>query len=371
MSSPVHSCAAIIKFGGAALTDKRQIEHLNIKGFDACIRLASQLPPHSCIVHGAGSFGHFHAAQHNVKAGFTTATISSESQSEHQAARGMCETRRSVLKLNSMMFSALVDRGRTATPVHAMDSWYSSDAVLSSADLTSVGRCLQLNILPVLHGDVIFDSIRGFTILSGDDIVQELALRLRPPYVLFVSDVPGVFLEPPASASDCATNDPTFVIVCFVDGNGDILRIQSRNHEPAALEVGGSAGTDITGGSTTQFRYFSIVCISLLFNCVAGALFGLPCKTWLLAGMRNKLRCACCIAASGVPVAISAPNVSCLPPAVGSCTWFVWLCMQRRRCIPLLHVAGLSSMAHRYHSQHYSWRSDSMTRAARRLVKSE
>ncbi len=353
------------------MTDKRQNEHLDIKGFDACIRLASQLPPHSCIVHGAGSFGHFHAAQHNVKAGSTTATLSSALQFENPVARGMCETRRSVLKLNSIVFSALVDLGLCATPVHAMDSWYSSDAVLSSADLTSIGRCLQLNILPVLHGDVIFDSIRGFTILSGDDIVQELALRLRPPFVLFVSDVPGVFLEPPSSASDCSTNDPTFVMVCFVDETGHILRIQSRDHEPAALEVGGSAGTDITGGATTQYRYFSTVLQP------GRRTLCCPQKTWRLFALFCLTKCGvlqeCAISCdaraasrrlecpSPYPLRMcrACPQLSALVPGSLGCV------IQRRRCIPLLHFAGLSSMAHRYQPPHCSWQRDSMGRGGR------
>ncbi len=250
MSSAAPSCSAIVKFGGAALTDKRQLEHLISDGFASSIKLALQLPSRSCIVHGAGSFGHFHAALHNVKAGCATAAAD-----EHPPGWGMCETRRSVLKLNSMFFSALIDAGRSATPVHPMDSWHTADAVLASADVTSVQRCLQLNIMPVLHGDVVFDSVRGYTVLSGDAIVQELAVRLRPPYVLVVSDVPGVFLEPPATAAACSTADPDFVSLCIVDGQGNIQRLQrsalhSQQHDLVALQVGESSGTDITGGTS-------------------------------------------------------------------------------------------------------------------------
>ena len=251
MSAVGPTCAAIVKFGGAALTDKRQQERLNIEGFASCIKLASQLPSHSCIVHGAGSFGHFHASLYNIKAG----TAASSSNLGPGAHLGMCETRRSVLKLNSMVSSALLDAKRCATPVHPMDSWVSDDTVLASADLTCVQRCLQLDVLPVLHGDVIFDSRRGYTVLSGDDIMQELSRRLQPPLVLFVSDVPGVFLEPPACASTASTKDPSFISLCIVDSSGCIQRLQhleSQHHELASLEVGGSSGTDITGGALSR-----------------------------------------------------------------------------------------------------------------------
>jgi len=255
-------------------------------GGKLCIKLASQLPSHSCIVHGAGSFGHFHASLYNIKAG----TAASSSNLGPGAHLGMCETRRSVLKLNSMVSSALLDAKRCATPVHPMDSWVSDDTVLASADLTCVQRCLQLDVLPVLHGDVIFDSRRGYTVLSGDDIMQELSRRLQPPLVLFVSDVPGVFLEPPACASTASTKDPSFISLCIVDSSGCIQRLQhleSQHHELASLEVGGSSGTDITGG------------------------------------MRKKLQSACAIAASGIPVAICCSNISSFPPAFGTCTWIL------------------------------------------------
>ena len=269
-SVQIVSCACIVKFGGAALTDKRYMECLNDQGFASCVKLASQLPSHSCIVHGAGSFGHFHAAQYNVKAGAAPAASavsgSAIDEMQHTVGKGMCETRRSVLKLNALFFSALMDLGRSATPVHPMDCWETEDTVLSAVQLTSTQRCIEQNILPVLHGDVVFDSVRGYTVLSGDDILLELASRLRPPFVLFVSDVPGVFLVPPASASSAIVSDPTFISDCFVDIQGNITRLQlsvadSHHNVPSSLEVGGSAGTDITGGGN-QFYFCSCLIVS-------------------------------------------------------------------------------------------------------------
>jgi isopentenyl phosphate kinase len=273
MASSAPTCSAIVKFGGAALTDKRQLEQLNHDGFASCIRLASQLPPRSCIVHGAGSFGHFHASLHNVNAGIEvepkrhTDIVAKSSgdpgmseaprivaaHKQHPPGWGMCETRRSVLKLNSKIFSALLDAGRCATALHPMDGWFSNDAVLCSAQLDCVERCLQLDVVPVLHGDVVFDSVRGFSILSGDDITQELSRHFRPPFVVFVSDVPGVFLHPPSNVSGCSTSDATFITLCTVDSAGNIKQLHcpalhSHSHHMQSLEVGGSSGTDITGG---------------------------------------------------------------------------------------------------------------------------
>jgi isopentenyl phosphate kinase len=145
-----------------------------------------------------------------------------------------------------------------------MDGWVSNDAVVTSADLTCVHRCLQLDILPVLHGDVVFDSSRGYTVVSGDDIMQELSRRLHPPFVMFVSDVPGVFLIPPSSTSAASTSDPSFISLCVVDASGCILRLQravsnskidEQNHELTSFQVGGSTGTDVTGGAIHDVFY--------------------------------------------------------------------------------------------------------------------
>jgi isopentenyl phosphate kinase len=49
----------------------------------------------------------------------------------------------------------------------------------------------------VLHGDCVFDSQLGVTILSGDTIVRGLAEALQPGYCVFLADVAGLYNKPP------------------------------------------------------------------------------------------------------------------------------------------------------------------------------
>jgi isopentenyl phosphate kinase len=240
------NCSVVIKFGGSVLTDKSQLEHVNHETFAACVKLASQLPDRACIVHGAGSFGHFHAARYQVKAGVSVA------DDIHVKRQGFSETRRSVLQLNSMLFSALIDSGRPSTPVHPMDSWTCQDSEFCSAEISCVHRCLDLGILPVLHGDVVFDGRRGFTVLSGDDIVEQLSKSLRPSYVVFVSDVPGVYMAAPQKKDPA---DSSFIHLCTVDSSGCITKLQCKSGDSLCqdlLAVGGGSGTDTTGGLPSQ-----------------------------------------------------------------------------------------------------------------------
>jgi isopentenyl phosphate kinase len=49
----------------------------------------------------------------------------------------------------------------------------------------------------VLHGDCVFDSQLGVTILSGDTIMRGLAQALQPRYCVFLTDVVGLYSKPP------------------------------------------------------------------------------------------------------------------------------------------------------------------------------
>ena len=52
-------------------------------------------------------------------------------------------------------------------------------------------------MIPVLFGDVVTDLTIGFTILSGDQIIAELATRFHATNVIAAVDVDGLFTENP------------------------------------------------------------------------------------------------------------------------------------------------------------------------------
>lgn len=65
----------IVKLGGAAITDKQVFETINEEVLDACVEqlrtvISEDLPGEAtCIVHGAGSFGHHTAKAAGVAQG--------------------------------------------------------------------------------------------------------------------------------------------------------------------------------------------------------------------------------------------------------------------------------------------------------------
>uniref|UniRef100_A0A2P2K327 Aspartate/glutamate/uridylate kinase domain-containing protein n=1 Tax=Rhizophora mucronata TaxID=61149 RepID=A0A2P2K327_RHIMU len=61
-----------------------------------------------------------------------------------------------------------------------------------------MAKAIDSGFVPVLHGDAVLDEAQGCTILSGDVIIRHLAAYLKPRYVVFLTDVFGVYDRPPS-----------------------------------------------------------------------------------------------------------------------------------------------------------------------------
>jgi isopentenyl phosphate kinase len=94
---------------------------------------------------------------------------------------------------------------------------------LRDPDWRVVELMLALGVTPVLHGDVVMDTTRGASIVSGDQIVASLARALPPVRVGLATDVAGVLGK-----------------------DGAVVKQVGRGG--AAGLAGGSGNTDVTGG---------------------------------------------------------------------------------------------------------------------------
>lgn len=150
----------ILKIGGSVLTDKGGEESL-ADDFDEVLASVSESAPDDLIlVHGAGSFGHPHASRYGID--------------EDAAVReGGYETHAAVARLNRRVVEALNANGSNALPVHPLScSWRDGE---TSVEDEAVRRLRDEDFLPVLHGDVVADARGGVSVLSGDELVVELA----------------------------------------------------------------------------------------------------------------------------------------------------------------------------------------------------
>ena len=118
--------------------------------------------------------------------------------------------------------------------------------------LTPVADALNRGLVPVLHGDAVYDDDQGCAIVSGDALMVRLCDALQPELCVFLTDVAGVYDRPPS--------EPGAVLLeeLFVSRNGELVENLATS----------TSAHDVTGG------------------------------------IRAKLEAACRIAADGTPVVI-------------------------------------------------------------------
>ena len=163
----------ILKIGGSLLTDKASKEtfspHLNL-----LIETVAQNPG-GILIHGAGSFGHPHASKHGLHKG---------------SKEGALETHQAVKKLNYRVIEKLREKGVKAYPVHP-----SSASLRDPETRLMTEQVLQLcreGFTPVLHGDGIVTEGKGFTVLSGDEILSILEKEFQTGHAGFCTSEKGV-----------------------------------------------------------------------------------------------------------------------------------------------------------------------------------
>ncbi|POO03459.1 Aspartate/glutamate/uridylate kinase [Trema orientale] len=97
-----------------------------------------------------------------------------------------------------------------------------------------------------MHGDAVLDNSLGCTILSGDVIIRHLAVHFKPDYVVFLTDVLGVYDRPPLESNAVLLRE----IAVREDGNWSVVKpnLQNTNNQ-VEITV---AAHDTTGGMETK-----------------------------------------------------------------------------------------------------------------------
>ena len=210
----------VLKLGGSVITEKDRRETLDGAALDRAADAVAKAPLDDLVlVHGGGSFGHHHAERHGVSTESGT-----DDAGAAMAIHGAMTT------LNRFVLGRLQDRDVPALPVHPL-SLARRDA---GGDLTlpagGIETLLGEEFVPVLHGDVIPHEGEGATVLSGDEIVADLAGSLDADRVGLCSTVPGV-----------------------LDAEGAVIdRID--DYAAVADALGEGEVTDVTGGMAGKVR---------------------------------------------------------------------------------------------------------------------
>ncbi|XP_040381934.1 isopentenyl phosphate kinase isoform X2 [Oryza brachyantha] len=267
----------IVKLGGAAITNKGELESIGVENLRSACAQLRQAMSHSgatekvagmdwsrrpgdptdpvvdaeglsemeglgldtnfVVVHGAGSFGHFQASRSGVHKGGLQSTL---------VKAGFVATRISVTSLNQEIVRALA-RGIPSVGMSPFAcGWSTKQRNLESANASQIIQSLHVGFVPVLHGDAVLDELLDCTILSGDVIIRHLAQLLNPKYVVFLTDVHGVYDRPPS--------DPNAVLLREIEvddtGSWSIVKPALKgSNKGVEISV---AAHDTTGGMETK-----------------------------------------------------------------------------------------------------------------------
>lgn len=217
----------LIKLGGSLITDKRSERAFLAGRVDAlaqAVQAACSTNPQQRLIigHGSGSFGHMAARRHSTIGGVQGAA----------AWAGFAEVARAAADLGTLVTTHLAAAGLPAMRFQPSAGTRCRDGVVVDWDLAPLQSALAHGLLPIVHGDVAFDDVRGGTITSTESLFFYLARHLPVKRIFLLGEVEGV-----------------------LDASGALIRHITPGTLPgveAALH--GSAGTDVTGGMETKVR---------------------------------------------------------------------------------------------------------------------
>jgi isopentenyl phosphate kinase len=217
----------IIKLGGSLITDKNEAFTARKDIIDnVCLEIA-KVNRKIIIVHGAGSFGHPTAKKYGLHLGFKN----------KEQLKGFIETKTRLHFLNKMIVDDLVKYNALALSFQPLTFITAVNGRIKQMNIKPLLNALKLNFIPVLHGDIVFDEVLGFSIVSGDQIIAKLAPKVKADKVIFGCDVDGIFTADPKK-------DPKAKLIPIIDSTNfkNVLKMIKQ------LEV-----ADVTGGMKGKF----------------------------------------------------------------------------------------------------------------------
>lgn len=217
----------LVKFGGSLITNKQVESSFRedvVRNLAIEVRQALDINPdlELILAHGSGSFGHFAANRFGTVSGV----------SSHEGWLGFAEVGSAAAELNHLVFSVFREVGVPLFHVQPSASAIAVDGKLFSMSVDSVRMSVENGLIPLLYGDVAFDSVRGGTIISTEAIFFYLVDYFSVDRILLVGDARGVYGE----------------------GGSVIPVIMPSSLDAIVRYLGGSSGVDVTGGMLSKVR---------------------------------------------------------------------------------------------------------------------
>lgn len=219
-----------LKLGGSLITDKSQA---NTARMETLVRLAEEIsearqiyPEMKLIIgHGSGSFGHTAGKKYGTRDGV---------QSPLQW-KGFVEVWNAARQLNQIVIETLLQAGLPIISFPPSSFITTSNHKVATWNHAPIRAALYADLIPVIFGDVIFDSQLGGTILSTEEVFFHLAHDFLPKRILIAGMDEGVW-------NDYSKKDSLIEL------------ITPSQYEAISSQIGGSNNTDVTGGMAQKVK---------------------------------------------------------------------------------------------------------------------
>jgi len=219
-----------LKLGGSLITDKSKVMTARpavIERIAREIALYIDENPSLDLVlgHGSGSFGHASADRYQTHTGGQGAAYWHGYAKVWGAARA----------LNQIVIENLLNTGLQVIAFPPSAGIIANNQRVDSWDVQPLQAALSHKLIPVVQGDVVFDSQMGGTILSTEQIFRFLSSQLTPSRILLAGIEEGVYTDP---------NQPQDIIP----------NISPSNFAEVVSALSGANSADVTGGMLSKVQ---------------------------------------------------------------------------------------------------------------------
>lgn len=182
----------VIKLGGALITDKstpytmrEAIIENAAKEIKECID--SGLIEELVLIHGVGSFGHPPVLKYELYKGFTN-----PGQLMH-----LSNTQQIVNQLRNKIAEIFKNNGIPINLLHASSLVIGNKMKITDYMFEALKGYLSLGMVPLIGGDMMYDTGMGFSVCSGDQLSVVISREIKAHRLVFATDVAGIYDSDP------------------------------------------------------------------------------------------------------------------------------------------------------------------------------
>jgi isopentenyl phosphate kinase len=160
-----------LKLGGSLLSDSGKPFVMNWTSLGTVIDSLSQMDEEMIVFHGGGGFGNFIAKEY---AGTEV---------------GFFKIREAMARMNNMVVSSFIAKGIPAVGFSPGSFMVARNGKITEGFFDHIAGAVK-NYVPVLHSDAVLDRENGYSYVSAEKIMNEIARHTKPRRVLIACSSP-------------------------------------------------------------------------------------------------------------------------------------------------------------------------------------